>query len=124
MSALLKAMPPTLVWALSPVLILAAKSGLKAVGYEINPFLALLAWGRTRRFGRRVKIVWGNYWRADLSNADGVFVFSIGHYMKKLDKFLLKQSKNHQIRLVSNAFQIPGKKHIKKTGPLFLYIYK
>ena len=105
-------------------LMLAASRGLKAVGYEINPFLAGFAWLRTRRYGRRVKIVWGNFWRADLSSADGVFVFLIGHYMKKLDKLLLKNSQNHQIKLVSNAFEIPGKKHSKKLGPLFLYIYK
>lgn len=102
----------------------AASKGLSAVGYEINPFLVIFSWLRTRRFGRRVKIKWQNFWNADLSNADGVFVFLIGHYMKKLDKLLLKNSKGHQLKVVSNAFQVPGKKHIKKTGSLFLYIYK
>src|SRR3989344_8091828 len=33
---------------------LAAARGLRAVGYELNPFLALYACGRTRRYGRRV----------------------------------------------------------------------
>src|SRR5688572_25475247 len=47
------------------VLIAAARQGIKAVGYELNPLLALLAWLRTRRYGGNVKVVWGNFWRED-----------------------------------------------------------
>lgn len=105
------------------MLALAASRGLKAIGYELNPFLALYAWLTTRRYGRSVKVVWGNFWHADLSKADGVFVFLIGHYMKKLDS-LLSRSKGRQIKLVSNAFKVPGRRHVKKSGPMFLYVYK
>lgn len=103
---------------------LAAGRGLKAVGYELNPFLVLYAWFTTRRYGRRVKVRWGNFWRKDISYADGVFVFLITHYMKRLDKFMSAQAKDHQIKIVSNAFKIPDKKPIAKKGPLFLYIYQ
>jgi SAM-dependent methyltransferase len=102
----------------------AAERGLQAVGYELNPFLAFYAWVRTRRYGWQVKVKWTNFWRADLSSADGVFVFLIGHYMRRLDKLLSRYSKNHQIKLVSNSFKIPGKKPLRKKGALLLYVYK
>ncbi|HEY5549886.1 MAG TPA: methyltransferase domain-containing protein [Candidatus Saccharimonadales bacterium] len=105
------------------LLAIAASKGLRAVGYELNPFLVLYARGRTRRYGQRVKVKWSNFWRADLSDADGVFVFLVGHYMKRLDKLLNKHSKNHQIKLVSNAFKIPGKMPLRQKGALYLYVY-
>ena len=104
------------------VLKLAADQGLRVVGYELNPFLAIIAWVRTRRYGRRVKVKLGNFWRADLSEADGIFVFLIGHYMKKLDQLITSQP-HKKIKLVSNAFTIPGRRPIKKRGALLLYEY-
>ena len=106
------------------LLALAASRGLRAIGYELNPFLALYAWARTRRYGRQVKVKWGNFWRADLSDADGVFVFLIGHFMQRLDKLISRYSKKHQIKLVSNAFKVPGKKPLLRKGALMLYVYK
>jgi SAM-dependent methyltransferase len=105
------------------LLSLAAGRGLKAVGYELNPFLFVYAWVTTRRHGRKVKVKWGNFWRADLSAADGVFVFLIDHFMKRLDKTMTRYSKSHQIKLVSNSFKIPSKKPLKKKGPMLLYVY-
>lgn len=105
------------------MLILAAERGLTAIGYELNPFLVIFSWLRTRRYGRRVKVKQGNFWHADISNADGVFVFLITHQMKHLDKFMKSQNNKKPIKLVSNSFEIPGKKAIKKSGPMFLYKY-
>ena len=104
------------------LLVLAAKQGWQATGYELNPFLVLVAWLRTRRYGRRVRVVWGSFWRADLSQVDGVFVFLIDHYMTKLDRLLNDGPK--PLRVVSNSFRIPGRSYSQKQGPLFLYIYK
>jgi SAM-dependent methyltransferase len=101
----------------------AAKRGLKAVGYEINPFLAAISWVRTRRYGRQIKVVWGNFWRADLSRADGVFVFLIEPHMKRLDKFISSQKPAKSLKLVSHAFKIPGRKPSAKRGAMFLYRY-
>ncbi len=106
------------------LLIMAADRGLKAIGYELNPFLWLIAWLRTRRAGRHVKVRLGNFWRSDLSQTDGVFVFLITHHMKRLDKMLDRYSQEHQIKLVSHAFKIPGKKPAKKSGAMYLYLYK
>jgi SAM-dependent methyltransferase len=106
------------------MLALAASRGLRAVGYELNPFLALYAWLRTRRYGSQVSVKWADFWRADLSDADGVFVFLIGHFMARLDKKMRRQSRRHAIRLVSNTFQMPGRKPARRKGALLLYVYK
>ena len=101
---------------------MAADSGLKAIGYEINPFLVVIAKLRTIRYGRKVKVKWGNFWRADLSKADGIFVFLLDRYMSKLDN-KISAEKGKGVKLVSHAFKIPGKAISKKSGALFLYEY-
>ena len=103
---------------------LAARQGLVAIGYELNPFVALYAWVTTLRYGSRVKVKWGNFWHADISNADGVFVFLITHHMQHLDQFLLAQKFKKPVRVVSHAFKIPGHQPVKKSGAMFLYIYE
>ena len=101
---------------------LAADAGFKAVGYEINPFLVLAAKIRTFTYGKKVKVKWGNFWQADLSQADGVFVFLLDRYMERLDKKLKNEAKKGT-KLVSHAFKIPGKKPAKKIDAMFLYQY-
>ncbi|MDO8591447.1 MAG: methyltransferase domain-containing protein [bacterium] len=102
---------------------LAAQRGLRVTGYEINPFLWLYSWLRTRRFGRRVEVRLRSFWRADLGSADGVFVFLITHHMERLDKLLSGRPGKKPLRVVSHAFKISGQKHSKKLGALFLYEY-
>lgn len=101
----------------------AAGRGLRAVGYEINPILAAIAWLRTRRYGSRVKIIRGNFWKADLSEADGIFAFLTSHYMRKMDRLVGERAKK-PVRLVSYGFEIPGKKPAASKAALFLYIYR
>ena len=100
---------------------LAAQRGLKAIGYELNPFLVIIARLRTWRYRRQVKVIWGNFWKADLNRADGVYVFLLDRFMPKLDAKLTNQ--NRRLKLVSHAFKIPGKKPAKTTGAMFLYEY-
>lgn len=104
------------------ILMAAAQSGLQVVGYELNPFLALLCWLRTRRFKGRVRVVWGNFWRADLPPADGVFTFLHPRFMVKLDA-KLEQQTHRPIRLASFAFAIPGRTPLKTVKGVFLYEY-
>lgn len=106
------------------VLIAAAKHGLTVVGYELNPALAFVSWLRTRRFGTQVKVVWGNYWRKDWPLTDGIFVFLLDKYMERLDKKIIQKYPDRQIKLVSFAFQVPGKKPEKIQDGLYLYRYE
>ncbi|MBA3757616.1 class I SAM-dependent methyltransferase [Candidatus Saccharibacteria bacterium] len=104
------------------LLIEASRRGLKAVGYELNPVLATVAWLRTMRHREKVRIVVGNFWKADLSDANGIFVFLAGRYMSKIDRLVTSQVEN-PIRLVSYGFSIPDRKADVKKGAMFLYQY-
>lgn len=105
------------------VLVAAAKRGLNVVGIELNPFLALLCWFRTLRYRGRVRIIWGDFWRTDWPEADGIFVFLLQKYMPKLDKKITQESKK-PVKLVSFAFTIESKKAHRQVDGLSLYLYK
>jgi hypothetical protein len=100
----------------------AAKQGIRGVGYELNPLMVLVAKIVTWRHRKVVKIVWGDFWKADLSRADGVFVFLLDRYMPKLDEKIQTEAREN-LPVVSFAFKIPGKKPKKTKAGLFLYVY-
>jgi SAM-dependent methyltransferase len=100
----------------------AAKRGLNVVGYEINPLLVFIAWLRTRRYGKRVKVVQGNFWRKKWPEADAVFVFLTDRYMERLHKEM--QAKfNKPVKLVTFGFSIHDKKPASQKEACFLYRY-
>lgn len=99
----------------------AAKRGIRIVGYELNIFLVLLARFRTRKYRNLVNIRWQNYWNADFSRCDGIYIFSSAAYINRLDK-KLRQTKN-SLRLASYAFKIPGKKIVEQKDGVYLYVY-
>lgn len=100
----------------------AAKHGLNAVGYELNPFVFAYAWLTTRRYRRQVKVYYGNFWRADLSGADAIFVFLLDKYMKQFDE-LVKTKAPKGVKVASHAFKIPDKKIVAQDYGVFLYKY-
>ncbi|MBA3758642.1 hypothetical protein H0X10_03365 [Candidatus Saccharibacteria bacterium] len=105
------------------VLVASAKRGIKSVGYELNPILFIYSWLRTRKYSGLVKVVWGNYWHKEWPVTDGIYVFLLDKYMKKLDKTIVQKYPSKSIKLVSFAFKIPGKKSVKTKQGLHLYIY-
>ncbi len=105
------------------VLRAAAGQGLICIGYELNPILALIARVVNFKYRRQVKIINGSYWHADLSDADGVFVFLITNFMPRFDRLIKARKGNKSLKVVSHAFKIPGQKPTQKLGALFLYIY-
>lgn len=105
------------------VLIAAAERGLCAVGYELNPILACIAWLRTRHYGHRVRVVWGDYWRAEWPPAAGIFAFILPRYMGKLDKKVMHY-KHKPIRITSFAFAVPNREAARIEQGVFLYEYK
>jgi cyclopropane fatty-acyl-phospholipid synthase-like methyltransferase len=100
----------------------AAKAGYSAIGYELNPFMFLVSWLSTRKYSRRIKVRWGNFWKADISKADAVFVFLLDKYMTKLDDKLKKEGPSG-LKLASHTFKIPGKKPSAQRYGVFLYKY-
>lgn len=105
------------------VLIAAAREGINSVGYELNPVLAAIAWLRTRRYRRHVTVVWGDFWRKEWPPAEVLFTFLLPRYMKKLDTACANYS-HKPIKLVSFAFEIPGRQADRQADGVFLYRYK
>ena len=99
----------------------AAKRGINCVGYELNPILYLISLVYCYKYRKNIQIKLRNYWLADLTGADGVFVFLAGTYMKKLDKKMLGLKK--PVKLVSVGFTIPGKKAVMTKSAVHLYKY-
>lgn len=105
------------------VLIAAAKRGWRAVGYELNPILASIAWVRTRPYRDQIRVVWGNYWQADWPEAQGIFAFILPRYMSKLDKKIM-QYPSRPLALSSFAFTVPGRKHTRLHKGVYKYLYE
>lgn len=105
------------------VLVAAAKRGVHGVGYELNPIMAGIAWLRTRRYGGKIQIICGDYWRADWPAAQGIFGFILPRYMGKLDKKVI-QYKHKPLRVASFAFAIPNREATAERDGVFLYEYK
>jgi SAM-dependent methyltransferase len=105
------------------VVIAAAKLGYKVIGYELNPLLALVAWIRTRRYGKQVKIVCADFWHVSLPKAEAIFVFLLPRYMKKLD-LKIEEEAYKPVRLVSFAFEVPGRKHDSEMAGVYLYKFQ
>lgn len=92
------------------VLFIAAKEfGAKAVGLEIGPVQVGLVWLRILLGGlrERVQVKWANFYRADLSRADVVFIYATLQELMKLAPHLEKQMRPGT-RLVSIAADFPA----------------
>lgn len=105
------------------VLLAAAERGIKAIGYELNPLLILYARFKTRKYRNLIRLRWANFWRIKLPVTDGIFVFLLKPYMRKLDTKIIQECEK-PLRLVSFAFEVPGKQPAKKTAGLYLYKYR
>lgn len=101
------------------VLVAAARAGLCTVGIELNPLLAVVSWLRTRRYRAQVRIIWGDFWRVEWPECDGVFIFLLDRYMSRLDLRMKAVSRP----LASFAFRIPGRTPDAEQAGVFLYRY-
>ncbi len=102
------------------VLLRAAKVGLNAVGYEINPVLFLVSYLRTRRYAKQIRVVYGNFWNKRWPSADAVYVFLLPRLMSKLER-KIKQESLVKPRVVSFAFRFPGIRPTLTKDGVFLY---
>ena len=85
------------------VLLIAARDfGAKAVGLEIGPVQCALIWMRAvaNGFGNQIQVRWENFYKADLQDADVVFVYATSKEILKLAPHLEGQMKRGA-RLVS-----------------------
>jgi precorrin-6B methylase 2 len=85
------------------VLLIAAREfGAEAVGVEVGPIQCALIWLRAvaSGFSNQIKVRWGNFYKADLHDADVVFFYATSKEVTKLAPHLEKQLKKGT-RLVS-----------------------
>ena len=105
------------------VLVAAARQGYKAVGYELNPIMAGIAWLRTIRYRGQVRVVCGDFWRVKWPESQAIFVFLLDRFMPRLDK-TIEALPYRPLRLVSFAFQIPHKQPAAVENGIYMYEYK
>ena len=105
------------------VLIAAARQGYYSVGYELNPLLAAVAWLRTRRYRRQVRVVCANFWTKKWPPTDAIFTFLLPKYMNKLDT-IIAQNVQKPVKLVSFAFKIPNRPIDDEKSGVYLYLFK
>jgi SAM-dependent methyltransferase len=101
----------------------AAARGIRCIGYEINPYLVWVSRLVCLRYRRLVTIHTADFWRTKLPPADAVYVFMLDRYMTRLDQKLAHEA-IRPLRLVSYAFDIPGRTPTKRTHNTFVYEYK
>ncbi len=97
----------------------AAKRGAKAIGYEINPVMWLVA--NLRNFKNpTAKIKLANFWQAPVGKADVVFVFLIPKYMARMETKLQTELKPGA-KAVSYVYKLPKKEPALKRQKWILY---
>ncbi len=99
------------------LLLLAKKRGAVATGYEINPMLVL--WSNIRG----AHTVWKNFWKADVSQADVIFVYLLPSHMTRLAQ-KLKRELAPGTRIVSNSFIFPGWKILRQDAANHIYVFR
>ena len=91
------------------VLLIAVKEfDSNAVGIEIGPIQCALIWLRiiASGVGNKIKILWKNFYKTDLSDADVLFIYGTSREVIKLAPYLKQQMKPGS-RLVSISADFP-----------------
>jgi 16S rRNA A1518/A1519 N6-dimethyltransferase RsmA/KsgA/DIM1 with predicted DNA glycosylase/AP lyase activity len=104
------------------VVVAAAKQGIIVIGYELNPVLVIICRLRAWRYRDHVRIVWGNFWRANWPDADAIFVFLLPRYMNRLHKKIMQYARK-PVKVVSFAFEITAKKSVATKDGVLRYDY-
>jgi SAM-dependent methyltransferase len=107
------------------VLLIAARDfDAKAIGIEIGPIQCALIWLRVVANGytRKIQVRWENFYKADLKDADVVFVYATSKEVMKLAPHLETQMKRGS-RLVSISADFPAwePQKIDDSDLIFLY---
>lgn len=101
----------------------AAKRGIYAVGYELNPLL--VAWTKIRywKYRSHISVEWGDFWLKEWPESEGMYVFLLQKYMKKLDNKIVHYANKKHYKLVSNGFVVEGRQPAAERKSLRLYLY-
>ena len=100
----------------------AANLGAKAIGLEINPFLAWYSQGGLlkKHSGKNYHIFRCNFHDFPLNNADVIFLYLFPSTIEKLMSKFVRELKPGA-RVVSNSFPIRNWKPVAEKNKVFLY---
>lgn len=101
------------------LLVEVSKTGAKAVGFEINPFLYLLTKFRLNG-SKNAKVSLADFWNQDLKAATVIFVFILPQFMKGLEKKLREEVKPGT-KVVTYLANLPTKKPFKSINGFNIY---
>ncbi len=107
------------------VLLIAARDfGARATGIEVGPLQCAWAWLRVTAggFGNKIRVRWGNFYKADLRDADVVFAYATSSEVAKLAPYLEKQMKKGA-RLVSISADFPAWEPTAMDDRNLIFIY-
>ena len=98
----------------------------RAIGYEINPFLAWWSRARNAKFGDKIEVRNADFFHVDLSDdVTIIYIFQVDKVLKKIPEFLSQQKphlKAKKLRVVVFGFKIPGEKPpVRESGGMCLY---
>ena len=104
------------------IVIAFAKAGAQAVGYEVNPILALWSWYNIWKAGAtgQATIHFKSFWAVDLSGFDAIVVFGMTHIMGRLQAKLERELRPGTL-VVSNIFKFPNWPIAAEQNGLRLY---
>jgi SAM-dependent methyltransferase len=108
------------------VLLIAARDfGAKAVGIEIGPIQCALIWLRAvaSGVGSKIQIRWENFYKANLSDADVVFVYATSKEVVKLAPHLERQLKRGA-RVVSISADFPEWEPQEFDNQKLIFVYE
>jgi hypothetical protein len=100
----------------------AARRGIRGIGYEINPVMVIVAKILCFRHRKLVQVHLADFWHLATPPGDAIYVFLIPRLMSKLDHKLAAEIKR-PTKVISYAFEIPGKQPKLATANAFLYEY-
>jgi len=108
------------------VLLMAAREfGAKAVGIEVGPIQCAWIWLRAiaSGLGDQIQVRWANFYKADLRDADIVFVYATSKEVLKLAPHLEQQLKRGA-RLVSISADFPDWEPSAFDDSALIFVYE
>ena len=108
------------------VLFMAAREfGARAVGIEVGPVQCILLWLKINAsgLGDQIQIRWADFYKADLHEADVVFVYATSKEVVKLAPHIEKQMKPGS-RLVSISADFPEWEPLSFDNRELIFVYQ
>ncbi|MBP6038157.1 MAG: hypothetical protein KA604_02350 [Candidatus Saccharimonas sp.] len=105
------------------VLRVASRHGARAIGYEINPLLVLIArW--LSRDDKRVSVHLANFWHVKLpAGTTIVYTFGEGRDIGRMYNYVEREASrlNKPLTFMSYGFEVPGKTYHTAAHAYYLY---